>query len=171
MTFKLTFNKPASRQFIDGIECTGLEIKIENDCVQFKPVADLGPDAVKFSMRERGGFEVIVSGSNENELLAAFKNDDGPYFMLRRMGEWMVASPYNKLGEPPKFEPHIRVWSKDIVIQDRKEKEIADEPETHYARVRWAYAIIASQTKGPGRPSRKLLRARQIRDEFEAEAS
>jgi len=168
MTFKLTFNKPATRQFIDGLECSGLEIKIENNCVQFKPVTELTPDAIEISIRGRGGFEAFVSGSKETELLSAFQNEHGPYFTLRRQGEWMIASPYNKNGEPPKFEPHVRLWSKDIPVVDKKEKEIAEEPTSHYARIRWAYAVLASHPAGPGRPSLKVLRARQIKQEFEA---
>jgi len=168
MTFKLTFNKPATRQFIDGIECGGLEIKIVDGCVQFRPVVNLGSESVELSMRDRGGFEITISGSEENELLAAFKNSSGPYFTLRRQGEWMVTAPYNKADEPPKFEPHLRVWSKDVLVQTKKEKEIIGEPEGHDARVRWAYAILASHAKGPGRPSSKFLRAKQIvKEEFE----
>ena len=171
MTFKLTFNKPATRQFIDGVECVGLEIRIEKNCIQFKPVSDLNQNAVEISMRGRGGFEAIISGSEEDTLLSAFQNENGPYYTLRRQGEWMVASPYNKAGEPPKFEPHVRVWSKDSTIIEKKEKEIAEEPTSHYARVRWAFAVLASHPVGPGRPSLKVLRARQIKEEFEAESA
>lgn len=168
MTFKITFNKPATRQFIDGVECGGLEVRIVDGCVQFRPVVDLGSESVELSMRDRGGFEITISGSAENELLAAFKNDAGPYFTLRRQGEWMVTAPYNKDGEPPKFEPHLRLWSKEVVVKNKKQKEVFGEPDNHDARLRWAYAILASHSKGPGRPSSKLLRAKQIiKEEFE----
>ena len=168
MTFKITFNKPAFRQFIDGNEFKGLQIKLtKNGVVMFRPTEELSFDAVEFTARKRGGFEAFISGTNEEELLSAFQHDFGPYHMLNRKGNWIAATPFQKAGEPPKFEPSLRVLTRDEIHSVKKEQPISDEPEAYYDKLKWAYIVLANQKKGPGRPPHKIARAMQIRADFE----
>jgi len=184
MNFKLTFNRPAVRQFIEGGEGRGLKIKIENGTVMFSPSPTPdGEDVASLAPRTRGGYESIVEGTSANEVLKHLKNPAGPFFTLRRVGkDWVAAEPYKGKDAPPKFEPHVRVWHssqpKQSVKATAAPKRAATpktqvthtpEPVDIAERVRWAYAKLGEDRR-PGRPSREIAEARQIKESFEAMA-
>jgi hypothetical protein len=181
MNFKLTFNRPAVRQFIEGGEGRGLKIKIENGTVMFMPSNVDGDDTASLNPRTRGGYESIVEGSGADEVLKHLNNPSGPFFVLRRVGkDWVAAEPYHGKDAPPKFEPHVRVWhssqpkhvTKKTSAPKRatpKAQVVAAEPMDIADRVRWAYTKLGEERR-PGRPSREFMEARQIKDSFEAVA-
>lgn len=186
MSFKLTFNKPAVRQFIEGEEAGGLRIKIQDGAVMFMPAPnDSKPDTAKLMPRTRGGFEAIVDGSEADKVLKALKNRAGPFFVLKRVSkDWVVAEPYAGKDAPPKFEPHVRVWSPTLkaakpVKQPKTTRRMT--PATapvemstplamaafdQIATINWAYQKLA-EPPHPGRPDKETLEARAIRDSFE----
>ena len=183
MTFKLTFNKPAVRQFIDGEESRALRVKLDGGHVMFMPSTTLDDDTAKLTPRTRGGFEASIEGHRADELLQALENPAGPFFVLRRVNkDWLIAEPYEGDDAPPKFEPHVRVWSPnharvaEPVVETkkikRKKAKVAPKIEQPSAmeRVRWAYELLSEPSK-PGRPNREVAEAKQIRTQFETAAT
>lgn len=183
MPFKLTFNKPAVRQFIQGEEAGGLRIKIQDGVVMFMPVTDTTKaDSAKLSPRTRGGYEAIVDGSEADNVLKHLKNRAGPFFILRRVSkDWVVAEPYNGRKDPPKFEPHVRVWSPALKADKAVNKPTTKRAAPAVAKVttptsmsaldqiasiNWAYEKLA-EPPHPGRPDKETIEARAIRDSFE----
>lgn len=187
--FKLTFNKPAVRQFLEGDD-KGLRMRVDNGVVMFKTskAANL-PDAAPLDQRTRGGFEAVVEGESAADILANLQNPAGPFFVLkRREGGWVAAEPYDGTDAPPKFEPHVRVWTAREKTAEKPVKKKAKTgrrvkstaaapisgPDTPYLEtVRTAYATLA-QVARPGRPSNEerqgRMEAREIVTNFEATA-
>jgi hypothetical protein len=180
-TFKLTFNKPAVRQFIEGEETGGLRIKLDNGVVQFMPSTTSGPDTTPLTQRTRGGYEAIIEGDSADSVLEALHNPNGPFFVLKRVSkDWVAAEPYNGKDAPPKFEPHVRVWAPGLpkavakIKKPRATKAVArtndpiivQQPSDPMDRVHWAYEML-SEAARPGRPSKELVEARAIRASFE----
>ncbi len=186
--FKLTFNKPAVRQFLEGDD-KGLRIRVDNGVVMFKTskTANLA-DAAPLDQRTRGGIEAVVEGESAANILANLHNPAGPFFVLkRREGGWVAAEPYDGADAPPKFEPHVRVWTarektaekpvKKKAKTSRRVKSTATPisgPDTPYLEgVRAAYAKLAEAAR-PGRPSNEerqgRMEARDIVANFEATA-
>ena len=187
--FKLTFNKPAVRQFLEGDD-KGLRIRVDNGVVMFKTskAADLA-DAAPLDQRTRGGFEATVEGESAASILENLNNPAGPFFVLkRREGGWVAAEPYKGDDAPPKFEPHVRVWTAREKTADKPVKKKAKSgrrvksmasapisgPDTPYLdSVRSAYAKL-SEAARPGRPSNEekqgRMEARDIVASFEATA-
>ena len=186
--FKLTFNKPAVRQFLEGDD-KGLRMRVDNGVVMFKTSKDANlADAAPLDQRTRGGFEAVVEGESAADILANLQNPAGPFFVLkRREGGWVAAEPYDGADAPPKFEPHVRVWTarektagkpvKKKAKTGRRVKSTAapiSGPDTPYLEtVRAAYATLA-QVARPGRPSNEerqgRMEARDIVSNFEATA-
>lgn len=186
--FKLTFNKPAVRQFLEGDD-KGLRIRVENGVVMFKTSKTANAaDAAPLDQRTRGGFEAVIEGEAAASILANLHNPAGPFFVLKRSeGGWAAAEPYDGADAPPKFEPHVRVWTarektaekpvKKKAKTSRRVKSTASVisgPDTPYLEgVRAAYAKLAEATR-PGRPSNEeregRMQARDIVANFEATA-
>jgi hypothetical protein len=182
MTFRLTFNKPAVRQFIEGDEKnTHLKIKIDGGIVMFMPSGASDADTAKLMSRTRGGYEAVIEGSESDEVLRLLTNPTGPFFVLHRHSkDWVAASPYTGGGAPPKFEPHVRVWAettpkavaptkKKTVARVTKERAQVATFDNPMDRIRWAYEKLNEQRR-PGRPSNEFQSAKQIVGDFEAEA-
>lgn len=186
--FKLTFNKPAVRQFLEGDD-KGLRMRVDNGVVMFKTskAANL-TDAAPLEQRTRGGFEAVVEGESAASILASLQNPAGPFFVLkRREGGWVAAEPYGGADAPPKFEPHVRVWTAREKTAEKPVKKKAKTgrrvkstaapisgPDTPYLEsVRAAYAKLAESAR-PGRPSNEerqgRMEARDIVANFEATA-
>lgn len=169
MQFKLTFNKPAFKMFFEGEDSKGLAIRVVDDGqVQFRPVAtDEGPDTATISMRGRGGIEASIEGSASDTIMKHLKNPHGyPYFMLNRAPKgWIKATPFDGPGEPPRFQPQVRVWLKDSIrplplhlIHDVKQMDVAN----FVQELRTAKATIEdySVKKKVGRPPAEVTEAR-----------
>lgn len=176
MTAKLTFNKPAVRQFIEE-GAHGLKIKIEDGVAMFKPSTNReGPDVAKLEPRTRGGYEATVEGTGVDDLMQVLKNPHGPFFVLKRSARGYVsAHPWPNRDAPPKFEPHVRVWhskasTKKTAAKTEAKPSAATKKPTqdidYLERVRWAYGKLA-ETPRPGRPSKDIVEARQIKEAFE----
>jgi hypothetical protein len=182
--FKLTFNRPAVRQFIEGNDNYGLRIRTTDDGkVQFLPSTSAEEDTANLSPRTRGGYESIVEGTGADEILKLLKNPHGPFFVLKRVSDgWVQAEPYTGRDAPPKFEPHVRVWHANqpksgkaapARIKASKPKATATTtaaPIDIAERVRWAYEKLGGE-KRPGRPSREVNEAREIKRSFEQAVS
>jgi hypothetical protein len=183
MSFKITFNKPAGRQFIQGEESGGLRIKIQDGTVMFMPVPnDNLPDTAKLIPRTRGGFETFIDGSEADAVLETLHNEAGPFFIIKRVSkDWVAAEPYSGKDAPPKFEPHIRVWTPKSKSTDAKQaktkvkkatsvtvNETAQQPSAfeQIIDINWAYQKL-SEPPHPGRPDKETIKARAIRDSFE----
>lgn len=113
--FKITFNKPAFKMFFAGEDAKGIEIKVEDRTVMFKPVIKLDDrlGVSTITERPRGGAETFIEGSQEARLFSLLMNPLGnPYFLLRRAaGGWMEAIPHTgPKHAPERWEPHIRIW-------------------------------------------------------------
>lgn len=189
--FKFTFNKPAVRQFLEGDD-KGLRIRVEDGMVMFKTAktAD-GADAVHLEQRTRGGFEATIEGQGATDILSSLQNPAGPFYVLKRRGDgWVAAHPYGGDDAPPKFEPHVRVWTarektaveaKSVKKKTGKKTKAAKTapaplagPGTPYLEsVRAAYDKL-SEAARPGRPSNEAtqqrMEAREIVANFEATA-
>lgn len=179
--FKLTFNRPAVRQFIEGNDTHGLRIRTTDDGkVQFLPATSSEDDSAPLAPRTRGGYESFVEGKREQEILDHLKNPfGGPFFVLKRVSDgWVQAEPYEGRDAPPKFEPHVRVWHAAMPkaegkvaspVRAKTKPKIAAEatPIDIAERVRWAYDRLSGERR-PGRPSREMTEAREIRQSFEA---
>ncbi len=184
MTFHLTFNKPAVKHFIESDDDhSGLRIKIEHGQVMFMPAKE-GKDTASLSPRTRGGYKAVIEGEDADKILSHLKNPHGPFFVLKRASkDWIAAIPYTKPGAPPKFEPHVRLWTEDgeeEVTREtkptKKSKKVATKPtvattkhEDPIERIRWAFRKV-EEPKKPGRPSNELQEAKNIVNEFEQEA-
>lgn len=188
--FKLTFNKPAVRQFLEGDD-KGLRIRAENGVVMFRTSKlATDEDATALDQRTRGGFEATVEGERASEILASLKNPAGPFFVLKRKTDgWVAAEPYKGSDAPPKFEPHVRVWNsreKVVVEKAAPKKRTKSERRTkssaaplsssdapYLDTVRAAYARL-SEVARPGRPSNEerqsRMEAREIVSSFETTA-
>ena len=182
MTFHLTFNKPAVKHFIESDEeHTGLRICIKDGHVMFQPVVGDHDDAAVLEPRTRGGFKAVIEGENADDILKHLNNPNGPFFILHRHSkEWIEAIPYAGGGAPPKFEPHLRVWSDHIPKTTSKNKQsvptrsgVTLQPVTLHEdpmeRIRWAFKKI-KEPRGPGRPSNEYQDAKAIAAAFEQEA-
>lgn len=177
--FKLTFNRPAVRQFIEGNENSGLRIRTTDDGrVQFMPSSNPEDDTANLVPRTRGGYESVVEGFAADEILNLLKNPHGPFFTLKRQQDgWIQAEPYAGRDAPPKFEPHVRVWHANIPKAGKgatvtrtkaaKPKLSAETTPIDIAeRVRWAHDKLSGERR-PGRPSREMTEAREIKQSFE----
>ena len=167
-TFKMTFNKPAASQFIEGYEAKGLEIKVDNEKVMFRPTRDHdGENAAILSKRMRGGYETTIEGTNANSLLICLQNPSGPFFTLQRNAkhpEWAECIPYHGEDAPPKFTPHVRIWNLDK--EDVPPTKIVTPPVNDFERVKWAYEKLKEPARA-GRPSNEVIEARHIKAAFE----
>lgn len=185
--FKLTFNKPAVRQFLEGDD-KGLRIRTENGVVMFKTAKTAtADDATPLDKRTRGGFEAIVEGDLAADILTNLQNPHGPFFVLKRRNGWVAAEPYDGVEAPPKFEPHVRVWvAKETTATPAPKKTKARapqkvaknykvaSPDTPYLdTVRAAYTKL-SEVARPGRPTNEerqaRLEARELVSSFEVVA-
>lgn len=166
-SFKITFNKPAYRTFFEGEDMAGLKINVEKNSVFFRPVNTVtGDDVVPIAERTRGGVEVTIEGTMADTLLKLLRpRADNPFFLLRRAGKnWMEAVEYTgKSYEPPKYEPHARVWHKDARGAVRVAEPIS------FAQVmedvRAAKALVDSHDadrRSGGRPPREVNEARAV---------
>ena len=125
--FKITFNKPAVKMFFAGEDAVGVQYKVEDGKILFKPVHKIQGrerDVFPVSEKRRGGAEAFIEGSNAGTLLNLLTNPfENDYFILkRRSGGWMEAEPYVHPDEKPKdekvaperWEAHIRVWKRGM---------------------------------------------------------
>ena len=166
---KLTFNKPATKAFFEGIDACGIQVEFVDGSVMFKPVnQEAGEKVVRITQRSRGGTEALVEGSLAADLYAVRPDPHQPYFVLSRVSGWIVAAPYvGTKQEPPRFEPHVRVWIKGEVkppsdaliaaVQNMSQGQL-------FAAIREAEYLVArydAQTK-PGRPPREISQAREL---------
>jgi hypothetical protein len=194
VTIKLTFNKPAFRHFIEeGQEIAGgggakaLRIKIENGIAMFQIANKPGDDTVSIAPRTRGGYEATITGSNTEALLQAMENADGPFFTIKRIDkDWVGAYAHPDADAPPKFQPHVRLWSHERPATKAKttkrasaavrSRRAAAPPSTlptdmpFADRVLWAYRKL-NGAKKPGRPGGDILEARKIVERFETGAA
>lgn len=187
--FKLTFNKPAVRQFLEGDD-KGLRIRVDNGVVMFKTSKSVVADAAPLEQRTRGGIEAIVEGESAASVLENLNNPAGPFYVLkRRENGWVAAEPYGGADAPPKFEPHVRVWTAREKTAEKPVKKkakvgrrvkvsaaptIEQGVDTPYLdKVRSAYGKL-SEAARPGRPSNEerqgRMEARDIVASFEATA-
>lgn len=187
--FKLTFNKPAVRQFLEGDD-KGLRIRVDNGVVMFKTAKSVVADAAPLDQRTRGGIEATVEGESAASILEHLNNPAGPFYVLkRREGGWVAAEPYNGAEAPPKFEAHVRVWTAREKTAEKPVKKKAktgrrvksttapsvehgvDTP--YLDKVRNAYGKLAEAAR-PGRPSNEerqgRMEARDIVANFETTA-
>jgi len=167
---KLTFNKPATTAFFEGMDACAIQVEVTGETVMFKPVnQETGEKVVRITQRMRGGTEALVEGSLVAALAAALpKPHDKTYFMLSRVSGWIVATPYvGTKQEPPRFEPHVRVWSKGEVkptsaalitaVQHMSQGQL-------FTAIRDAEYLTAwyDSHKKPGRPPRDVSQAREL---------
>lgn len=169
-SFKITFNKPAFRAFFEGESVAGLRIRIEKDAVFFRPAETVsGSDVVPVTERTRGGIEAHIEGSMAETLLKLLNPKQGnPFFLLRRSKAWIEAFEYTgKSYEPPKFEPHARVWVKDARELINRVPETMD-LSRFMNEVREAKSLVDSHDpeRRGGRPSREVLEARALLRSF-----
>jgi hypothetical protein len=190
-TFKLTFNKPAVRQFISkkehetrGTMAKGLDIHQVGGIAMFRQ-GDPDDCSVVMLPRTRGGYEAIIEGTQSATLLAALENGDGPFFTLERdpdNKDWVAAKPWPSTEAPPKFEPHVRLWVHDgshtyvSPLRSKKTKPKAPKAKVKAAptipyidQVRMAYRKL-NEPRGPGRPGNDHKQAKAVVAKFETEA-
>jgi hypothetical protein len=184
---RLTFNKPAVVQYIrDDEQTKGLKIRVEDGMVHFLPVdeitdGDVVPligDKPGIYVRKRGGAEVIIEGSMADDVADAFQNESGPFFVLSRQKNtgWLVAKPHLSAEAPSKFTAHLRVWNDEYgrmsqpdVKAKKTTRKISDKTATKTSsifdisdpmeRINKAREIV-NAVRGPGRPSRAYVEAR-----------
>jgi hypothetical protein len=181
---RITFNKPATEQFFRAEEAEGVRVQIDNGKVQFLPVSGSdtqADDVLPVVPRSRGGAEAKIEGSMADALATAMRNEHGVFFVLERLkGGWLAPRPHPNAEPPPKFVPHIRIWSGvDEEVEapkvQRHATEAAPNPEIVVAleKVRGARDLIDrySGERRPGRPPREVLEARATLAAFEGVAA
>lgn len=181
--FKLTFNKPAQRQFFDGPDVVGLRIKMDAAGVYFRGVNSVrGPDTVKLVERTRGGHEVTIEGSMAQDLLDALMSEATaarPFFILSRSNQkgWVECTYHNAEAAPQKFSPHMRVWAP----QERVERPVVEDLDAELVaglgvfsnKIYEAHRLVTEHVEDRkiGRPPRDVRVARAIMGAFELLAS
>lgn len=165
-SFKITFNKPAYRTFFEGEDMAGMRIRIDKDTVFFRPVVSVtGDDVVPVSERTRGGVEVVIEGTMADTLLRLLRpRADNPFFLLRRAAKnWIEAVEYTgKSYEPPKYEPHARVWSKETRGAARATEPVRFEQVMDDVRAAKAMVDRYDADRRGGRPPREVNEARAL---------
>jgi hypothetical protein len=162
--FAITLNKPAHHSFFQEERARGMRVKITpNKTVQFQPVQDTkDDDIIPLDYRSRGGLGGTIEGSMAEELHKYLTNPHGnPFFTIKRVRDgWYALKPAS--GQPSRFTPHLRIWSKDNTVSARPldHSRILEE-------VREAKAIIHdhesqrnSKATKAGRPPREVTDAR-----------
>lgn len=175
MQFKLSFNKPAYEMFFAGEAAAGVQIRVTPEgAVHFHPSPDQeGEDVVPIQDRSRGGIEAVVDGPLTELILKHMRNPHGnPFFMISRVpGGWMEAKPYDGVGDPPRFKPQLRVWTRSEPNPNEvfaKEGSSPDMP-SFMDEIRAAKAAIEeyAQLKKVGRPPVEISVARRKIRAFE----
>lgn len=187
---KITFNKPAVRQFFEIEGARGVRLRVEGDDVLFQTVKDLRQkDALKLEERTRGGFEVTLAEGNAEAVLATLRagKPRTPFYLFRRNDDgWYRLVPYvpnRKTNDmaPPKFDPHLRVWTKEpFVVPDIPEvvapsaptvAPVAPPPNPTLDEIREAFDLLHRSASGPSAvPSQDVMRAREMVAAFETTA-
>jgi len=188
-SFRLTFNLPAENYFFEGEDITGMQIKIENDVIFFRPVRteDQGSPSfddgligeVSLIPRPRGGKEAVIEGDQSDELMRVLCKDASlkfPFFIVKRArGEqsgWITIEHFGEPDSPPKFTPHMRVWFPRNRIENGFKAPLNDDIKEVLGdfvdTVRGAREVIAhyESDRRIGRPPREVLESRIILDNF-----
>jgi|HigsolmetaAR203D_1030402.scaffolds.fasta_scaffold03800_3 hypothetical protein len=143
---KLSFNKPTYNSFFEGHEASGVQIRIRNGVVGFRPASDSqlsNEDVVPLFFNRRGGFHIFIGDGYDSDAIAeALENPYGPYFRLHRADNgWIEATPFagydptygaaSQSGEPNRWMPYMRVWNLGRVATrfQKPRKENAADPE------------------------------------------
>lgn len=169
-SFKITFNKPAFRTFFQGDGVAGIRVRIVDERVLFRPVlTPTGEDIVPVAERTRGGVEITINGDQANHVLRLLQPKiENPFYLLRRTEKnWIEVIKYNGKGhEPPKYEPHARIWLKDMRC-DAPCSEVVDF-DFHMNEVRKAKGIVDKYTeeRRTGRPPREVIEAKMLLNAF-----
>ncbi len=185
-SFRLTFNRPAERQFFDQ-SSNGLRIRIaDNDYVFFRPVDSVrgSKDSVVLETRgERGGKGVHFDGENAGKLLKILHKMGGsrkqPYFLLDRApsrgdrGWFTISAHHESTQAPPKFTPHLRLWERHepkrepppTIINDAVADILGDTARL----IRGARARIDAyrDERKIGRPTKEIKEATELLGAFE----
>lgn len=169
-SFKITFNKPAFRTFFQGDGVTGIRVRIIDNRVLFRPVlTPTGEDIVPIAERTRGGVEITINGDQADHVLRLLQPKiETPFYLLRRTEKnWIEVVKYTGKGhEPPKYEPHARIWLKDM----RCEAPCAEAADFdfHMNEVRKAKNIVDKyvEERRTGRPPREVIEAKMLLNTF-----
>jgi hypothetical protein len=174
VSFTLTVNRPASQAFwADGM--TGMVIRHDNKTVAFRPSGQnqSAKEWVPGKARPRGGMEFVVDGSSASDLLKTLEDMSAParpYFRLRRLADgWLIPEHYNQDGDPPRTEPHLRLWlpHREVPLPTPLPQHSA----LGYADVIRHASELVSAWQGArraGRMPRDVEEARAILDDFVA---
>jgi hypothetical protein len=172
VSFKLTVNRPATQAFwVEGM--TGMIVRMNDIGVAFQPSAEIDPtkDFVPGKDRPRGGLEFMVAGRKGADLLKALEDMSAPsrpYFRLRRLADgWLIPEHYDFDGDPPRTEPHLRLWlpHRDVSLP----APLPEHSALAYADVvRHASEVVAAwqRARRPGRMPRDVEDARAVLDDF-----
>ena len=171
---RLTINQVAARKLFEG--AGRALIAVTEGQVRFKPLFDDGtseevPDSgvVQLEPRARGGAELAFVG-NAAEWLSPLitgvlrPTSDRPYYLFKKNdGGWWRVEPFGGDGEPPRSEPHLRVWrvARPTVDLGRMDDSYPD-------AIRQAARLLREAGRRVGRPSREVVAAQQLMAEFEA---
>ena len=188
--YRLTFNKPSSRAFFEGM--TGVRVALEGRTVKFKPVTTFRQhsDAVAIALSERGdrgGYEAEIEGNKGAELLKALQRlstPRQPFFLLRKEPDgWLALNHYAKDNNPPKFEPHVRFWPpRDEETPRQRRARLRREMKSQQAatvmpkdpalafskKILEAHKVLSQyhSARRIGRPPREVVEAQTIMDAF-----
>lgn len=179
MQFKLSFNKPAYEMFFAGEAAAGVRIRITPEgAVHFHPAEEAeGDDIVPIQDRSRGGIEAVVDGTLTDLIVKHMRNPHGnPFFMISRVpGGWMEAKPYDGAGDPPRFKPQLRVWTRsepnpnEVFANTKEGGQSGSDGPSFMEDIRAAKAAIDeySRLKKVGRPPVEISLARRKIRAFE----
>jgi len=184
--FRLTFNKPSGRAFLEGMG--GVRVAIEPRSVRLLPVPKVRPhpDAIAFAIGERGdrgGYEAVVQGNRSADLLRVLQRlstPRQPFFLLRKAPDgWLSLEHFAQDRNPPKFEPHMRFWpaKEDETPRQRRARETKENPAAvieknpalaYSSHILAAHRVLRSyhNSRRIGRPPRDVIEAQAVMEDF-----
>lgn len=170
---RVTLNKAATDTF--GRDAPWLLLRAHGGALELKLSAArtdaTTPDVVlDLRQRPRGGAEAIIEPTSApTEGLTAVlgvlpQRQERPYALLSSIANgWLVAEPFLADGDPPRAEPHLRMWWKHSPTLPSAP---TDDP--YVRRVRAASLLVREASRKAGKSSNEVIAARGVMREFES---